>query len=67
MDEDKIRRFLESVNQGLEVSRRRLEAEADYLRRLSAHFAPLEREVERLRRGERHASLPPSPRGPSSR
>ena len=43
MDDLKIRRFLETVNSGLLVSMRRLEAERSYLERLTAHL-PLLRE-----------------------
>ncbi|MDY0059991.1 MAG: hypothetical protein RBU45_09295 [Myxococcota bacterium] len=48
MDQQKIRRFLEGVNQGLEVSRRRLEAEREYLGRLEVHVGPLRLALQRL-------------------
>jgi hypothetical protein len=51
LDRDKIRRFLEGVNRGLEVSLRRLQAEREYLQRLATHLPLLANAIGQLREG----------------
>lgn len=51
MDGEKIHRFLQSVNQGLEVASTRIQAEREYLQRIDTHLNALSDAIERLRQG----------------